>query len=564
MNKRTNAGYLRAFLQQLDRTYRAQRSTKPSFEEKHFSLTVATVGLDDWLIRYGRPGPLQVAVIGPTQVGKSTVVNLLLGMEQAVASPLAAYTDQLFGFAQTKETDTYGWISEVLAEPRLKLLGVKSSSEFDSIVWDTPDFDSHRSHDYRALIAKICALVDVFVLVVSKEKYSDLSVWNTLELLRPLNRRLVLCLNKVASDNSVLMDAVRSRLNETGWQGNDVPVIGLPYISQQNPYDQLVSTPPADALRRCVFDQANQCDDTCRILGVQSFIEKNWDAWLQPVKSEIRAVNKWHEEVDQRVQEALVDYQEQYLNHSVHYDVFNQVVLRLLELLEIPGLGQPLTKLRTVLTWPVRAILGSFRQNKETRKETSEAAIMEDTVEHALLSLHTVSTRYAAEQDQCGHWWGALSRAYRNEADAIRQRFPSAIDRYQQNFAPEIEKAADSIYTRLQDNPVVLNTLRATRVSADIAAVVIAIKTGTMGVSEALLTPAMLSVTSALTEGAVGTYVGNVRDRLKDHQYSMVQHLLRQELAMPLLNLDLESDTLFQVEEKSLQRIERIKNELFE
>ena len=85
-----------------------------------------------------------------------------------------------------------------------------------------------------------------------------------------------------------------------------------------------------------------------------------------------------------------------------------------------------------------------------------------------------------------------------------------------------------------------------------------------MGVSEALLTPAMLSVTSALTEGAVGTYVGNVRDRLKDHQYSMVQHLLRQELAMPLLNLDLESDTLFQVEEKSLQRIERIKNELFE
>ena len=50
-----------------------------------------------------------------------------------------------------------------------------------------------------------------------------------------------------------------------------------------------------------------------------------------------------------------------------------------------------------------------------------------------------------------------------------------------------------------------LNTLRATRMSADIAAVVVAIKTGTVGVSEALLTPAMLSVTSTLTEGAVGT-----------------------------------------------------------
>ena len=319
-----------------------------------------------------------------------------------------------------------------------------------------------------------------------------------------------------------------------------------------------------DTLRTCVFDQANQCDDARRILGVQNFIEKNWNAWLQPVRSEIRAVNKWHEEVNQRVQEALTDYQEQYLNHSVHYDVFNQVVLRLLELLEIPGLGKPLTKLRKALTWPVRAVLGTIRQNKEISKETSEAAIIGDTVEHALLSLHTISARYAAEQDQGGHWWVELNRAYRSEVDAIRQRFPSAIDRYQQNFSPEIEKAADSIYTRLQDNPVVLNTLRATRLSADIAAVVVAIKTGTMGVSEALLTPAMLSVTSTLTEGAVGTYVGNVRNQLKDHQYSMVQHLLRQEIATPLLDLDLESDTLFRVEEKNLRRIERIRNELFE
>ncbi|MDJ0957149.1 MAG: GTPase domain-containing protein [Arenicellales bacterium] len=563
MEKRTNAGYLRAFLQQLDRTYQAQTSTTPSLEEKHFALSVATVGLDDWLIRHGRPSPLQVATIGPTQVGKSTVVNLLLGVEQAEVSPLAAYTNQLFGFAQTKDTKGYEWVNEVLGEPELKLHPVKSRGDLDSIIWDTPDFDSHRSHDYRALIAKICALVDVFVLVVSKEKYSDLSVWNTLKLLRPLNRRLIVCLNKVASDASILTEAVRSRLKETEWQGVDVPVIVLPYISRRNPFDQLVHCTPVDTLRTCVFDLANQCDHECRYTGVQSFIAENWDAWLQPVRGEVRAVNKWHEEVGQHVQEALTDYQEQYLNHSVHYDVFNQVVLRLLELLEIPGLGQPLTKLRKALTWPVRAVLGSFRQNKEISKETSEAAILEDIVEHALLSLHTKSTRHAAEPGQGGHWWGTLNRAYRTEAEAIRQRFPSAIDRYQQSFFPEIEKAADSIYTRLQENPVMLNTLRATRVSADIAAVVVAIKTGTMGISEALLTPAMLSVTSTLTEGAVGTYVGTIREHLKDHQYSLVQHLLRQELAMPLLELDLEGDTLFQIDERNLQKMERIRNELF-
>ena len=563
MKRRTDAGQLRAFLQQLNRTYQAQASTVPSVEEKHFSLTVATVGLDDWLLRHGRSRPLQVAVIGPTQVGKSTIVNLLLGMEQAVVSPLAAYTDQLSGFAQTKETEGYEWIDEVLAEPGMKLKPVQSNSALDSIIWDTPDFDSHRSHDYRALTAKICALADVFVLVVSKEKYSDLSVWDTLKLLRPLNRRLVVCLNTTASDTAVLTEAVHSRLNETEWQGVDVPVIVLPYIPLHNPFDQLVHGTAVDAIRTHVLDQANHCDDDCRYTGVRSFIGENWNTWLQPVRGEVRAANQWQEEVELHVQEALTDYQEQYLNHSVHYDAFKRVVLRLLELLEIPGLGRPLTKLRKVLTWPVRTVLGSFRQDKEIRKETSEAAILNDIVEHALLSLHTASTQHAAEQGQGGHWWATLNRAYRSEADAVRQRFPAAIDRYQQSFFPEIEKAADSIYTRLQDNPVMLNTLRATRMSADIAAVVVAIKTGTVGLSEALLTPAMLSVTSSLTEGAVGTYVGTVRDQLKDHQFSLVQHLLRQELTMPLLSLDLDNDALFRIDERNLQRIERIRNELF-
>ena len=368
MKKRTDAGHLRAFLQQLDRTYRAQAPASPLIEEKHFSLTVATVGLDDWLRRHGRSSPLQVAVIGPTQVGKSTVVNLLLGIEQAEVSPLAAHTDQLFGFLQTKETKVYGWINEVLAEPGLKFKPVKSNSNLDSIIWDTPDFDSHRSHNYRALIAKICALADVFVLVVSKEKYSDLSVWNILKLLRPLNRRLVVCLNKVALDTSVLTGAVRSRLNETEWQGIDVPVIVLPYISQHNPFDLLVHSTPVDTLRTCVLDRANQCNADCRYTGVQSFIEENWNAWLQPVRNEIRAANRWQEEVDQHVQEALTDYQEQYLDHSVHYDAFNQVVLQLLELLEIPGLGQPLSKLRKALTWPVRVVLGSWKPYKESSK----------------------------------------------------------------------------------------------------------------------------------------------------------------------------------------------------
>lgn len=563
MTKRTKAGYLRAFLHDLDRTYQAQISVANAVEELHFSLTLATVGLDDWLLSYGRSSPLQVAVIGPTQVGKSTVVNLLLGAEQAIVSPLAAYTDQLFGFSQTAKQSDHEWIHDILSESTLNLKPVKRNHHVDAIIWDTPDFDSHRSHEYRALIAKICALADVFVLVVSKEKYSDLSVWETLKLLRPLNRQLVVCLNKISSDAQVLEDSVRARLGESGWGTAHVPLTILPYIAHKNPFDHLVRSDQASMLRARVFDPNNQCDNNCRFEGLHGFIEDNWAGWLQPVKGEVAATKHWQVEVEQHIQEALADYQEQYLNHTVHYDAFNQVVLRLLELLEIPGLGRPLSKIRKALTWPVRAVLGNLTQNNERSRETSEAAILEDIVEHALLSLHTAISQHDTEQGQAAHWWSMLNRAYHSEFDAIRARFGSAVGHYQEGFFPEIEKAANSIYTRLQENPVVLNALRATRLGADVAAVILAIKTGTIGVSEALLTPAMLSVTSTLTEGAVGTYVATVRDQLKDQQYSLVQDLLRQEVAAPLSSIELDDDSLFLIDEQRLERIESTKNELF-
>ena len=42
--------------------------------------------------------PLQVAVIGPTQVGKSSVANMLIGQSVADASPMAGYTVHCQGF----------------------------------------------------------------------------------------------------------------------------------------------------------------------------------------------------------------------------------------------------------------------------------------------------------------------------------------------------------------------------------------------------------------------------------------------------------------------------------
>jgi ribosome biogenesis GTPase A len=66
-----------------------RRTAHAGMRESADSLTLAEAAL-----RLGRAPsaagrPLQVALIGPTQVGKSTVFNLLLGREVSPVSPLA-------------------------------------------------------------------------------------------------------------------------------------------------------------------------------------------------------------------------------------------------------------------------------------------------------------------------------------------------------------------------------------------------------------------------------------------------------------------------------------------
>ena len=378
-------------------------------------------------------------------------------------------------------------------------------------------------------------MADVFVLVVSKEKYSDLSVWETMHTLQPLDRSLIVCLNKVSSDQEILSRALRARLDDCGWDGDRATVIVLPHISQDNAFQALSISGEAGLLRRAVYQTDNCCDADCRWRGLQAVFECNWEAWLQPVKAEIGASRHWQQALDRQMQDAEAVYAEQYLEHASHNDAFDQTVLKLLELLEIPGIARPLAKVRNTLTWPVRKVMQLFGNDGADVGADNEATVLIDIVDHVLLSLRITISQFVDEPGQAGIWWGELSRGYNDEADDVRRRLPGAVSGYQEDFSAEIQSAAQSLYTRLQEKPVVLNALRASRVGADAAGVVVAVKTGAVGVTEALLTPAMLSLTSMLTESVVGKYMESVKNQLREQQRGLVRDLLRKEVLAPLL-----------------------------
>ena len=107
---------------------------------------------------------LNIALLGPTQAGKSTIANVLLNTNSAVVSPLASYTVQPHGFCYGLNLDSciglqayFGRFQQLdksqISRDRYdcySLSEVSSSSALlpNCVLWDTPDFDSIDSATY--------------------------------------------------------------------------------------------------------------------------------------------------------------------------------------------------------------------------------------------------------------------------------------------------------------------------------------------------------------------------------------------------------------------------------
>ena len=515
------------------------------------ALQLAEAALRD-LAAVDGPGtrPPQVAVMGPTQVGKSTVVNLLLGRRIAEVSPLAGFTIHPQGFALPSPQADLAWIapffpgwerleSAALSRDKLdsytlrRLTGDTPGMAPGTVVWDTPDFDSFKAHSYQRGVLEVAALADVIVLVVSKEKYADLSVWKTLQLLEPLQRSLVVCLNKTGEDaRDVLVAALRARLAELTSRADAIEVITMPYCPG---LDKLVTTaPPREAAElRAALQRTLAGDDDRgrRAAGAHRLLQQHWSAWMEPVRAELEAAREWEKSVDTAIGQALIAYRDEFLEHPQRFDTFRLAILELLQLLELPGLARSLSRIRQALTWPARQLLDSRRMKTLTGRLRGRAAhdlpgeelVLRDLLEHLLTSLSRDALRRGTSQGPDRAFWQALGLRLAERHAELTGQFAAAAHRHHLAFHSEIESAAHDLYANLQQKPALLNTLRAARLTMDAAAIALALKTGGVGLNDLLFAPAMVSLTSLLTEGALGSYMTHVAARLKQRQYAAVE-----------------------------------------
>ncbi|MCA9245344.1 MAG: GTPase domain-containing protein, partial [Phycisphaerales bacterium] len=265
------------------------------------------------------PAPAHVAVVGPTQVGKSSVVNHMLGVEAADVSPLAGHTTQAHGF-QAGGAALTDWLASAFPDFAVKPSGelsreerrvigfqrVRADFEADVVVWDTPDFDSAESAAYRAVTIDLIGLCDAVVLVVSREKYADLTVWTLLEQIAPLARELYICLNKVTPDaEAAIRASLMSRLQERLGAFDDSRVVTIPQSASIEAQRESTGT----RMLRVVARNLSASDLQSRARrDIAAMSRTNWDVWTGPIVAEHAARETWHADVERALDVGFEHY----------------------------------------------------------------------------------------------------------------------------------------------------------------------------------------------------------------------------------------------------------------
>ncbi len=561
------------FIQLLKQRYQSvlsqlnDESNKSQFQQRIDDLILAEAFLRKGQMMKNTPTyPLQIAVVGPTQAGKSSLVNALLTSSVASVSPLAGYTMHPQGFCDgvsVADCDGLQWYfgrfqqiaQSQLPKDRLDCYSLTQNTTDSGhlppgVLWDTPDFDSIDSANYREGVVRTVALADVVILVVSKEKYADQSVWDIMADIEVLQQPTIICLNKLSEGSeSLLINSLKDKWQHT--RKDSFPEVVPLYYQKEAGKPQW---PDAQQLHRLVKLVNRKLQPRLE----QDLLQKHWQNWMQPILAEHSSLKDWHGLIDQVIQQGLDSYQRDYLNHPHHYETFQHAMAELLNLLEIPGLAGILTNTRKLLTWPFKKMMSIGKKRLHIADSSQEITLLNQIAEHVLIQMADKLLNQA-EQNPQGRWWKEFSSLLRTQRADILQDFNNASQQYHVSFQEDVEDTANRLYNKLQEQPGLLNSLRATRATADAAVIALALHTGGIGMHDLVIAPAMLTVTSLLTESALGSYMKRVEKELKQNQLATVkQELFVDSMKKKLMELSgkLSSVTYFNISPEQLQQAE--------
>jgi hypothetical protein len=523
--------------------------------------------LADALLRnvVGAPGaserPFQYTVFGGTQVGKSTVINVLAGRDVAQVHHTAGFTRHAQGFAAQGISPEEALAPFPRAFPGFEqvprdLLSLERPREFAletltydiampaSVLWDSPDCDAVDSSLFQQGFVESLTLADAVVYVTSREKYAVNAILAWVVRLHAAGVPVVCVLNmtplvqqaELIADMRAAIERVAEADLPAGSPAPSLPIIAFEYVADGDTsalYDPAYG--PAGELRSQVARAASEGrqDERARRANALDWIVTALPSILEPALRDLDAWEQWNQALDQSLRQFVDDYRRFYLDDPNRYDAFSRVGLEILELLNppIPGLQKTLTVVRTVVSLPARALLAGGKAAYRFASSGGQSFSAREVVPHELatyreahnrllndLARYVEQRRRAAADSREENFWPALDAGWEDQVPVIEEEFRQALTDHRARTDQYIRDAAQGIYKELARDPVKLNILRSSRIAADAAAIVVSIKTGGPGdiVHDLVVAPALMSVVEAATRQIAGSYVDQRKAELRE------------------------------------------------
>jgi hypothetical protein len=501
----------------------------------------------------GQPAvPLHVAVVGGAGAGKSTVANLLSGTGQAEANPQAGFTRH--PVAYTGASGPVSWPVDAgflgplrqQAQPGpanldadvYQVRGVPIDGDFTLLdrftIWDCPDMTTWAATGYVPRLLEVAALSDVIVYVASDERYNDEVPTQFLRLLLLTGKPVVVCLMKMKeADAPALVEhfqrEVLSRL-----PAGVVACLTIPMLTP----DQLAD--PVHQAARYRVPLLNQVavlgepPGAARLRAVRwatNYLVAAQQRLLSVARQDLAALEEWRAIVLRGRAELDNRYRREYLT-SEKFRHFDEALVRLLDLLELPGAGQVISKTLWVMRLPYRLVRGYVA--KALQRPETPSLPEQPVLEQAFAGWLDLLRKEAARRASTHPVWAHVNRGFAEGlADQARERFQQGLRGFRMGMAEEIEHTARSIYEELEKSPAVLNALRGGKLTFDLAAVVGAVATG--GIAhwplDIVLVPLAASMTHQLVELLGKQYVDSQREQARYRQQALVSQYLSGPLA---------------------------------
>lgn len=497
--------------------------------------------------------PLHLAVVGGAGAGKSTVANLLSGaVNAAETNAQAGYTRH--PVAYTSSNGALGWTGHYNFLGLLRRLDQPGPSSLDQdiyqirrvpadplafdllkdfVVWDCPDMTTWAASGYVSRLIEVASLADVVVYVASDERYNDEVPTQFLHLLLEAGKPVVVCLTKMRpADAPALVSHFQNEVVSRMPPGV-IGILAIPFLTPAQLADTkaLVARYRIPLLNQVAVLGSNPNLARRRtVLGANHFLVHMHERLLAVARNDLAALERWQSLVKTGQREFDARYQREYLT-SEKFSGFDEALVRLMELLELPGVGKVLSGALHVIRTPFR-LLSGWVTKAVTRPEAvvrAETAVLEDAFNAWVDQLRKESAyRHASHP-----LWTYISQGFHGGglAESMREQFQLGLKAFHTGQSAETERTARAIYEELEKNPAVLNTLRGTKFALDAGAIGATVVTlGHNLWLDVLMVPLVATITHQLVELMGQQYVSAQREETRNR----LQLLMVQSLSAPL------------------------------